>query len=693
MTDSFAHEAILFFLDVLYRYEGPVEIPQLVVHLGDKECTDGIRGAVQDSEDGIRKFLTRFPSLFIVKGDAVTAQMASGPGAGGSGSGGAGERGISGSATYGGSSVEAEAVNYFKMKMAKKEEKFLPIVSVAGYSSQSSMDVRKFVGPQTDFKKFLLKYPEVFEVQGEYVALRERVTSGTPGGGEGGAGPAEPGAEGAGARSGSINGHLIHPGQAPFSPQLGRGRGRLNPNDTRSLTFLLRLLQKRPKLTFGALQKLMAVAPENVRNCIGVSREEQSRFLRRHQNIFTTTQDGAISLKQTESGAAAAAAGSGSPSGRSASSDGGGSGGGAAIPAALAAQTEPTLICQFGIVMKVFPRFGIIDNGNSEQVFFDADVFHFPASSAAPDMSALLTKTLQIGDHVCFNAVLGPKGASAKWKAVDVWHYDGDSIAADLTDLRALTDCLNEDFPSTPSSAPSFGGVGGGLRRSSRRSSHRSSTSSLDGGGPGVASPSSVNAGGEGYRDELERAVRRYAARYNANGGGGGGGSGRNSSIETPRSGAITNGFASKGASGALESAPNKAGGGGGGVGAGLSRDFSDSMVVNGIPVLSYLPNEAPLRLVPADQNRPKKIIVASAKAAAAVAAAAAAGEPEVGQFEDSEEGGTEAATKKSKAGGGGGVKGESDIAAPVKRGEKVDMCCQTMSTGPILATGIYMDE
>ena len=48
------------------------------------------------------------------------------------------------------------------------------------------MDVRKFVGPQTDFKKFLLKYPEVFEVQGEYVALRERVTNGADGaGGEG----------------------------------------------------------------------------------------------------------------------------------------------------------------------------------------------------------------------------------------------------------------------------------------------------------------------------------------------------------------------------------------------------------------------------------------------------------------------------------------------------------------------------
>lgn len=684
MTDSFAHEAILFFLDVLYRYEGPVEIPELVVHLRDKECTDGIRGAVQDCEDGIRKFLLRFPSLFIVKGDAVTAQMASGAGGGGGGPG--GDR-STGSATYGGSSVEAEAVNYFKLKMAKKEEKFLPIVSVAGYSSQSSMDVRKFVGPQTDFKKFLLKYPEVFEVQGEYVALRERVTGGADGGGGGAGGgrgsPAPGGADhrassaDGGARSGSMNGNQFHPGghphhhpgQAPFSPQLGRGRGRLNPNDTRSLTFLLRLLQKRPKLTFGALQKLMAVAPENVRNAVGTTRDDQMRFLRRHQNIFTTTQDGAICLKQTES-SANNNAGSGSPG-----SGGGGAGASTsgAVSAAALAQTEPSLICQFGIVMKVFPRFGIVDNGNSEQVFFDADVFHFPAASAAPEMSALLTKSLQIGDHVCFNAVLGPKGASAKWKAVDVWHYDGDAISTDMTDLRALTDALNEDFPpsTTPSSAPSYGAL--------RRSSHRSSTSSLDG---GIASPSSY-AGGEGYhRDELERAVRIYAARYN-----GSGGSGTASSIETPRGScgaaqggvgaAVANGFLhNKGASGMPGVAPSLSA-----TNAGMSREFGDNMVVNGIPVLSYLPNEAPLRLVPADQNLPgQKIMAPSAKVAKAAPV-------ENGQFEDSEDSNA-AATRTVKT-----RKVDLDIAAPVVRGEKVDMCCQTMSTGPILATGIYMDS
>ena len=117
-----------------------------------------------------------------------------------------------------------------------------------------------------------------------------------------------------------------------------------------------------------------------------------------------------------------------------------------------------------------------------------------------------------------------------------------------------------------------------------------------------------------------------------------------------------------------------------------MTKDFSDANVVNGIPVLSYLPNEAPLRLVPADQNRPKqKIISPSANATAAAAA-----EPEVGQFEDSDEAAVEAAAAAKKL---AKAKVDLNIAAPVKRGEKVDMCCQTMSTGPILATGIFMDE
>jgi hypothetical protein len=68
--------------------------------------------------------------------------------------------------------IEQEAVAFFRKQMGKREEDWLPIVSVAGHASQSSGDVRKFVGPQNEFRAFLLKYPHVFCVRDEHCGLR-----------------------------------------------------------------------------------------------------------------------------------------------------------------------------------------------------------------------------------------------------------------------------------------------------------------------------------------------------------------------------------------------------------------------------------------------------------------------------------------------------------------------------------------
>jgi hypothetical protein len=87
----------------------------------------------------------------------------------------------------------------------------------------------------------MIPFP-VFEVQGEYVALRDRVTMN-------GAADAGGGADQRPSTTSDVTSRCTSSlnGGTPFSPQLGRGRGRLNPNDTRALTFLLRLLQKRPR--------------------------------------------------------------------------------------------------------------------------------------------------------------------------------------------------------------------------------------------------------------------------------------------------------------------------------------------------------------------------------------------------------------------------------------------------------------
>lgn len=68
--------------------------------------------------------------------------------------------------------IEQEAIAFFRKQMTKREEDWLQIVSVAGHASQSSADIRKFVGPQNEFKSFLVKYPHIFVVRDEYCGLK-----------------------------------------------------------------------------------------------------------------------------------------------------------------------------------------------------------------------------------------------------------------------------------------------------------------------------------------------------------------------------------------------------------------------------------------------------------------------------------------------------------------------------------------
>ncbi|VDQ01690.1 unnamed protein product [Trichobilharzia regenti] len=69
--------------------------------------------------------------------------------------------------------LESEAVHFFQQKLIKREERWVPIKSLAGHLSQATPEVRAIVGPQLEFRRFLLKHPHVFEVQGELVSVKE----------------------------------------------------------------------------------------------------------------------------------------------------------------------------------------------------------------------------------------------------------------------------------------------------------------------------------------------------------------------------------------------------------------------------------------------------------------------------------------------------------------------------------------
>lgn len=180
-------------------------IASLADRFGHKTFTPDMREAVGNNEDGLRKFLLRYPSLFRVDGDVVSsvslgelpplsslppannADLSSDSGSGDRG----GKPGSNGSAGGGSASsvngvimrrdsaptydfgMETEAVKYFQTRLAKREERWVPIKSLAGHLSQASPEIRTVVGPQLEFRKFLMKHTHVFEVQGDLVGLRD----------------------------------------------------------------------------------------------------------------------------------------------------------------------------------------------------------------------------------------------------------------------------------------------------------------------------------------------------------------------------------------------------------------------------------------------------------------------------------------------------------------------------------------
>ncbi|VEL24640.1 unnamed protein product [Protopolystoma xenopodis] len=68
---------------------------------------------------------------------------------------------------------DTAAVKFFQAHLLKRQEKWVPIKSLAGHLSQASAKVRTAVGPQSDFIHFLNRHPLVFEVQGELASLRD----------------------------------------------------------------------------------------------------------------------------------------------------------------------------------------------------------------------------------------------------------------------------------------------------------------------------------------------------------------------------------------------------------------------------------------------------------------------------------------------------------------------------------------
>ncbi|KAH3880146.1 uncharacterized protein LOC127877346 isoform X2 [Dreissena polymorpha] len=460
MADEPGHKAMLYFLEILMNSGQPLTISQLAGRFGSKTFTSDMRQACGGNESGLKKFLLKFPSLFCVSGNLVSLND-------GTANLGKNFRESSPASTTSDVSVETEAVQYFRAKILKKGEKWLPVLSLAGHLSQASADIRECVGPQNEFKQWLERHPLIFDIRGDLVALKDNINYSVVNPSESldlddvqfnpnqrysvGDGPrfsdSQPRTPKLKRRPKSIE----IPPNSP-KPSLNRtpsftmqnlstplsaksGPATMTANEYKAVMFLKGIIEKKGDMKLNGLTGHFSQAPESLRNTIGWSKPELEKFVCSHPNIFVISEDETVSvIKNARLNVII--------TGSRPSSN----------PAKAGKQGK-------GRVYHVAKLWGIIDLGKHEHVFIDRTIF----GKQIDDLNKLLT----VGEMVCFDSIPAAKGSRARWRATKVWkeHESIEDLIDKVTTRLGYPfgDSLRE--PMTPNSPMPIANIDEEIRR------------------------------------------------------------------------------------------------------------------------------------------------------------------------------------------------------------------------------------
>ncbi|XP_034937623.1 egalitarian protein homolog [Chelonus insularis] len=168
MMDSSEYELVrnltlLFFFERLMDKGGPRTLHDLSCQFGAKGFTKEMRQIAGGSQSGLRKFLTQYPSLFVINGDYVSVNTFE-----------PSPEQDTGVKKVGKRDYAKEAVEYFTNKLMEYGEgAHVPIKCLLGHRSQASPEVRHISGQHyREFRDFLLKFPDDFIVCDENVMLK-----------------------------------------------------------------------------------------------------------------------------------------------------------------------------------------------------------------------------------------------------------------------------------------------------------------------------------------------------------------------------------------------------------------------------------------------------------------------------------------------------------------------------------------
>ncbi|CAH0714014.1 unnamed protein product, partial [Brenthis ino] len=150
---------LLFFVERLLDKGEPRTLHDLSCQFGAKGFTKEMRQIAGGSQSGLKKFLAQYPALFNIDGDYVDINTF--------------QRHPSGAGASSNNDYIEEAKEYFASKMIQYGEGTeVPIKSLLGHRSQASPQVRHISGQRIkEFKDFLLKHPDTFQIIEDNVVL------------------------------------------------------------------------------------------------------------------------------------------------------------------------------------------------------------------------------------------------------------------------------------------------------------------------------------------------------------------------------------------------------------------------------------------------------------------------------------------------------------------------------------------
>ncbi len=201
---------------------------------------------------------------------------------------------------------------------------------------------------------------------------------------------------------------------------------RLTPNEVKAVHYVMRLLHKNGRILLQNVPGLIARAPDHLAQLIGFTRDDLITFFKRHNAIFQLHTDGTVSVKSDAVRALLNKTDTLQISPPSSST----------IQISQSQQQQQQQLSSSmtasGVVIRIFPKYGILNMDNNEQVFFDIQSCHFETFND-------LTCVLNPGDSMNFNAILGPKEGSTKWKSLKTWPRQNNRPAQLITSLPSTT--------------------------------------------------------------------------------------------------------------------------------------------------------------------------------------------------------------------------------------------------------------